>query len=1025
MLTSEQRDELVSELAGRPGHEKVRALLYRLLVEGLGADSRDINFEKQAPEVRGRIDALLGRTVFELKSDLRRERRDAEDGLARYLSEREGQTGEKYVGIATDGADFVAYFLRGDSVVEVGAHRTDAENSWELQAWLRSTVAIGEDLLPDPETIAREFGRESLAARRALDDLGDLWSLVSQTPDARLKRELWNRLLSLAYGAEAGDHPVFLRHADSLFLQHTYLVIVAKAVAWAAMIETPPPDADAILHGAAFADYGVTGQSEPDFFDWVLSAEGGAALVMRVARQVNRFRLHDIRVDILKALYESLIDPETRHDLGEYYTPDWLAARVVAAVVDRPLEQRVMDPACGSGTFLFQAVKAILEAAEASGMGPANAARRAAENVAGIDIHPVAVIFARVTFLLALMPALREAHPGSLALPVYLGDGLQWNRPRPGENGEYPDMFADSDTLEIFVPGAEVNDLRSDRPGPATLRFPAAIASDAGLFDRMLDDMIGFARRAEPARNFIALIESRVSLVESDRDILLETYEVMRRLQSEGRNHIWGYVARNLARPVWLSSEDQKADVVIGNPPWVAYRYMSAGFQRRFRAECGAARLWVGGKVATQQDLSGYFYMRAALLYMKKTGRIALVMPYAALSRLAYREFRRGEVAWAGYVEFRLRFAVPWTFGPEVQPLFPVPSCVLFAGVHDGVAPASLPAEVRAFEGMLPRRNADGAEADASLTETAAPWPTEATDEGGSPYRRAFRQGATLVPRRLVLVEPVPQAGRLPPSPDFPLVRGRTGNQDKKPWRDLEPPQGPVDKVFLRPSLLGESIAPFRLLTPPLAVTPWDSERGGLMDSKEAIRRGYLRLTQWLEKTEALWARHKSSDMSHLERIDYHGELSCQFPIAPIRLVYTKAGTNLAAAVIRDRTAVIDHKLYWIRTRNVEEARFLCGILNSEALRAAVEPYQAQGQWGARDFDKYVFNLPIPRFDKDNALHRDIAANARIAERVAAGVAVNEGEYFVRTRKRIRAALAKHGVAARLEELVNDLLETS
>ena len=38
---------------------------------------------------------------------------------------------------------------------------------------------------------------------------------------------------------------------------------------------------------------------------------------MRIARQVGRLRLRDIRVDILKALYESLIDPETRHDLGE------------------------------------------------------------------------------------------------------------------------------------------------------------------------------------------------------------------------------------------------------------------------------------------------------------------------------------------------------------------------------------------------------------------------------------------------------------------------------------------------------------------------------------------------------------------------------------------------------------------------------------------------------------------------------------------------------------------------------------
>lgn len=1025
MLTPERRDELVSELAGRPGHEKVRTLLYGLLVDGLGADSRDIDFEKPAPEVRGRIDALLGRTVFELKSDLRRERNDAEDGLARYLSEREGQTGEKYVGISTDGADFVAYFLRGDSVVEVGAHRTDPENSWELLAWLRSTVAIGEDLLPDPETIRREFGRESLAARRALDDLGDLWEQVAQTPEARLKRELWNRLLSLAYGAEMGDHPVFLRHADTLFLQHTYLVIVAKAVAWAAMIETPPQDADAILHGAAFANYGVTGQSEPDFFDWVVEAEGGAALVMRIARQVNRFRLHDIRVDILKALYESLIDPEARHDLGEYYTPDWLAARMVATAVDRPLEQKVMDPACGSGTFLFQAVKKILGAAEAGGLGPADAARRAAENVAGIDIHPVAVIFARVTYLLALMPALREGHPGSLALPVYLGDALQWNRPRPGENGEHPDMFADADTLEIFVPAVKVQDPSPRSFGAATLRFPAEVASDSELFDRVLNTMIEFGARSEPVRNFRAWMEREISVFNNDGDVLCKTYEVMRRLQGEGRNHIWGYVARNLARPVWLSSEGQKADVVIGNPPWVAFRYMSASFQRRFRAECGAARLWVGGKVATQQDLSGYFYMRAALLYMKKSGRIALVMPYAALSRLAYREFRRGEVVWAGYVEFRLRFTEAWTFESEVQPLFPVPSGVLIAEIHDGVSPATLPDEVRAFEGRLPRRDADEAEADLCLTESLAPWPTEAADEGGSPYRGAFRQGATLVPRRLVFVEQVPQVGRLPPSPDFPVVRGRTGNQDKKPWKELVPPQGPVDKEFLRPALLGESIAPFRLLGMPLAVIPWDNERGELMDAGKAIQRGYLRLTRWLESTEELWEKHKRSAMTHLERIDYHGELSCQFPVAPIRIVYAASGTNPAACVVQNSNCVFEHKLYWAKPENLKEARYLCGVLNSETLRNEVAQFQSQGQWGARDFDKYVFNLPIPRFDKDNALHQRLARAAGTAERVANNVPLKESEYFVTTRKRIRAALAEDGVAERLEELVAKLLDST
>ena len=1018
MLTPEERAELVSELATRPGHEKVRALLHRLLVDGLGADSRDIDFEKSVPEVHGRIDALLGRTVFELKPDLNRERRDAEEGLTRYLTEREGQTGERYVGIATDGADFIAYFLKNDHVVEVDARRTDPSAPQELLAWLQGAVAVSDSLLPDPETITREFGRNSLAARRALDDLGRLWAALGATPEALLKRHLWENLLGLAYGAQVSD--------DALFLQHTYLAVVAKAVAWAALIETPAQDAEALLHGAAFTDAGISGQSEPDFFDWPLADATGKNLVLRISRHVNRFRLQDIRMDILKALYESLIDPETRHDLGEYYTPDWLAARMVAATVDSPLEQRVMDPACGSGTFLFHLVRAVLGAADAAGLSPAAAARKAVEKVAGIDIHPVAVIFARVTYLLALMPALRKEHPGDIALPVYLGNALQWDLTQSADKGDQPDFLASDEMLEIFVPAIEVTEPEPQRLPPATLRFPTAVAADALLFDRILNNMIHFGERSESPDNFAAWMDRERVASPADKLVLRETYGVMRHLQKEGRNHIWGYVARNLARPVWLASEAQKADVVIGNPPWVSYRFMNGEFKKRFRNECRAAGLWVGGKVATQQDLAGYFHVRSALLYLRRTGRIALVMPYAALSRQAWALFRKGEVKRSGHVEFRLRFTEAWTFGPAVQPLFPVPSCVLFAEVHDASAAASLPAQVQAFAGTLPRRNASAQEADAHLSATTAPWPAEASNQDGSPYRSVFRNGATLFPRRLVLVEPAPMPGVLPPNPEIPMIRGRTGTQDKEPWKTVEPPRGRVKKDFLYPVLLGESIAPFRVLTSQQAVIPWDMEGHGtnldldihtravprqqLMDAKTAAERGHLELAQWLEKTEALWEQHKRSPISFLQQCDYYGKLSCQFPPASVRVVYTKAGTNLAACAIQKSAAIIDHMLYWAAVESLEEARYLCGILNSEALRSGVKQFQVQGQWGARHFDKYVFNLPIPRFDASAiALHGELAQAAKTAEEIANAVQVKEDEHFTRARARVRSALAEHG----------------
>ena len=89
------------------------------------------------------------------------------------------------------------------------------------------------------------------------------------------------------------------------------------------------------------------------------------------------------------------------------------------------MEQKVLDPACGSGTFLFHAIRHYLREAEDIGFPPDAAAdREATALIAGLDIHPVAVIIARVTYLLALAPAL-QARKGAISIPVYLGDALQ------------------------------------------------------------------------------------------------------------------------------------------------------------------------------------------------------------------------------------------------------------------------------------------------------------------------------------------------------------------------------------------------------------------------------------------------------------------------------------------------------------------------------------------------------------------------------------------------------------------------
>ena len=919
------------------------------------------------------------------------------------------------IGILTDGKYWIIRWPNA------GAVRTEAPYAFTLSdpdrwialyEWLRDEAQALEppEIAPTEENVRNRFGL-SLRFEADLAELEELYKPNRDAPTIRVKRNLWQQLLAAALGEAVENEP----DLDRLFLRHTYLaVVVGLAVQKAFDIDVlsqARSDAANLLNGRTFVDWtGVRGVLESDFFSWPAEV-GGSDWILAIARRVARFDWAAADSDVARILYEAVIPKVDREDLGEYYTPPWLAREIVNAVVTDPLNQRVLDPACGSGTFVFEAVRKYLAAAAEADLAPRETLEGLVTHVVGIDVHPAAVHLARTTWALAARSALTAASEEGIdaVAPIYLGDSLQLGTEDVG-------LFANS-TVTLNVNG-RLNDL-VDRD--LRLEFPRHLVEDPIEFDSLMTHL---AEEIESGGNPLWALDA-AGIVDDhpDRRMLEQTAGLLRDLHDNGYNHIWAYYARNLMRPVWL--RQHPVDVLVGNPPWLSYRDTTAVVRTELERQSKSVyRIWAGGQYATTQDVAGLFFARCTDLYLKIGGIAAMVLPHSTLERGQHRKWRTGD--W-GDVAANLAHQPPWDF--EQNTFFTMPACVAFAEKVASV-PRGLPGRIEHWVGP------PGGPYDRESGELA-----DQPSEYASPYGALARQGAIIIPRCLFFVDvtepttPV-RAGDIVTTSPF-----RT-TQENPPWRDLpldDYQNMPIERDHVWPIHLGQTLAPYVLLEPRHVVLPLSRRGGELIKDDGGIdgiapsALGRRMRRRWLSMNQ-LWLEHRNenTDLDLLTQIDYGSKLAAQrtpHPDRPHRIVYGAAGHPTAALL--EANAIVDVRLVWVDCQTSEEAYYLLAILNSRTLEDAVKPFMSMGQYGARDLVKHVWKLPIPAFNSEDQLHRELAAagdqaagtaqtvHAHLsAEREAKGQATT-----VRVaRRELRSWLASSPEGEQVERIVGALL---
>ena len=720
-----------------------------------------------------------------------------------YLADAAAQGGEP-MGILTDGKHWLLRWRDAGNPKTAPPYALvleDADRWISLYEWLRDRALYAhKNIVPSRESLAKRFGPDSTYYQRDLAAMRRLYHDHASFDTIRIKRQLWEDLLTAALG-EVAHTP---SQMDELFIRHTYLTAVVGMMVQASfginVLERADRDPADLLLGRYFRNTtGLQGVVDSDFFAWPGEITD-MPLLKTLARDISMFDWQEAPTDIAAILYETVIPADERRQLGEYYTPDWLARTIVREVVTDPLNQTVLDPACGSGTFVAEAVTHFIEAARKSPLEPKEVLDKLRFCVAGIDVHPVAVHLARTAWVMAAKPAIDNAKDwasaASLTAPIYLGDALQLRFRTEDE-----DMFAQRDvTVQV---GDEHN---------TELVFPKRLVQEAERFDALMSDV---AESIEHGRDpHIDLDDHGVGDPE-ERRTLENTVETLRRLHNEGRDHIWAYYTRNLVRPVALS--ESKVDVIVGNPPWINYNQTVSVLRdelvRQSRTVYG---IWAGGRYATHQDVASLFFARSVALYLKDRGHIGMVMPHSALQAGQHEKWRTGSwtdrrnnntlaVDFSHKTSWDLEQLKPNTF-------FPIPASVVFARrLEPATKGVPLAGNVERWLG-----------APGSPHVQRVLTPITDTSKGGSPYARRSRQGATIVPRRLFCVEETQNPATVRTGGTV-TVRPRRGNQDKAPWKDLDLPaltDQTVEVQHLYDVHLGETLAPYVALDPLKAVLP-------------------------------------------------------------------------------------------------------------------------------------------------------------------------------------------------------------
>jgi len=535
--------------------------------------------------LRGRADVLYGHLFIEFeKPGVLKAKRGfdhAIDQLKRYImgDARIEKAFSRYFGVAIDGQKigFIRFVEKEKAWSTQGPYDI---NSQTILRFLEALRGLYRKPL-DADQLIKDFGPESNTAKETVNVL---YKKLQSAKSERTKTLFsdWKRVFSqvCAYSPEKIKGlekfyglPPNVDPESLLFTIHSYYALIMKLMAAEVAVLFGEPymrsyirrledaylkghedlkkELEELEEGGIFLRIGIVNFLEADYFSWYLNEwdEELAKVIIGVVKElayyeVGTAELEPERIkDLFKRLYQYLVPKKIRHDLGEYYTPDWLAELLLREIdYGGNPDTRLLDPACGSGTFLVLAIKKAREYREKHFMDLGEALDKITKNIVGFDLNPLAVLASRTNYLIAIGDYIRQRKAERIRIPVFLADSILVER----KTTLYEEIY-----LLKTVAGE--------------FHIPLSVVKK-DLLTSVLGIVEDCVKNKYKLNDFKARVQREVEeLNEQEIFILSHLFDLLLKLEEKGKNKIWIRILKNSFAPLF----EGKFDYVVGNPPWI------------------------------------------------------------------------------------------------------------------------------------------------------------------------------------------------------------------------------------------------------------------------------------------------------------------------------------------------------------------------------------------------------------------------------------------------------------------------